>query len=200
MHPLTLDDLLPADEYLGQRGELSRSHARYLDRYRRVRIGPKVALLFENRQTLWFRAQELLRVLRLREPARVQRQLDWYNRLLPARGSLQAALLLDVPEGPEALRELERWQGLRGDSVRLCVGDQAIPGLLLTDRPEDHALGAAHWIAFPVTAEVRELLGDPRVHARFEVEHGDYRHESASLADDVRQSLLDDLRYTERAA
>ena len=57
MEALTADDLLPLDEYAGRRRELFASHARYLDRYRRVRLGPRVTLLFENRQTLWFRAQ-----------------------------------------------------------------------------------------------------------------------------------------------
>ena len=59
--------------------------------------------MFENRQTLWFRVQEILRIARLAEPARVQRELDLYNRLLPGRGRLQAALLLTVDDG--------RWGG-----------------------------------------------------------------------------------------
>src|SRR5438128_6685602 len=103
MRPLTLDDLLPLNEYAGRRGEFFEAHGRYLDRYRRVRIGSSVTLLFENRQTLWFRLQEVLRVARLSEPARVQQELDLYNRLLPRRNRLQAALLLKVDE--QHLRE-----------------------------------------------------------------------------------------------
>ena len=84
MNALTLDDLLPLDEFAGRRREFFETHARYLDRYRRVRIGPKAALLFSNRQTLWFQVQEVLRVARLAEPARVRQELDLYNRLLAA--------------------------------------------------------------------------------------------------------------------
>ena len=68
MHPLTLDDLMPLEEYAGKRREFFEAHQRYLDRYRRVRVGPQAALLFENRQTLWFRLQEVLRVARLADP------------------------------------------------------------------------------------------------------------------------------------
>src|SRR4051812_32377967 len=71
MNGLTLDDLLPLHEYAGRRREFFEAQGRYLDRYRRVRVGPRVTLLFENRQTLWFRLQELLRVARLSEPGRV---------------------------------------------------------------------------------------------------------------------------------
>src|SRR5438309_10793223 len=96
MQPLTPDDLLPLEEYSGRRREFFSAHGRYLDRYRRVRIGPRLTLLFENRQTLWFRLHEVLRVARLSEPGRVQRELDLYNRLLPRRDRLQAALLLRI--------------------------------------------------------------------------------------------------------
>ena len=61
MRPLTYDDLLPLEDFAGQRRELFEAHIRYVDRYRRVRFGPRLALIFENRQTLWFRVQEILR-------------------------------------------------------------------------------------------------------------------------------------------
>src|SRR5262245_24391158 len=68
MRPLTLDDLVPLAEYVGRRAEFFDAHLRYCDRYRRVRIGPSATLVFENRQTLWFRLQEVVRVARLTEP------------------------------------------------------------------------------------------------------------------------------------
>src|SRR5438105_12065053 len=98
MNGLTLDDLLPLDEYAGRRREFFEAHVRYLDRYRRVRIGPQATLLFENRQTLWFRLQEVLRVARLNDPQRLEQELAIYNRLLPGRDRLQAALLIAVED------------------------------------------------------------------------------------------------------
>src|SRR6516225_802578 len=112
MRPLTLDDLLPLEEYAGRRREFFESLNRYLDRYRRIRIGPRLTLLFENRQTLWFRVQELLRIARLAEPERVQQELDLYNRLLPRRDHLQAALLIDIEDETRLTEELAFWQTL----------------------------------------------------------------------------------------
>src|SRR5262245_21531358 len=96
MRPLTIDDIMSLDEFAGRRRELFQSLTRYLERYRRVRIGPQAALIFENRQTLWFRVQDVLRVARLSEPARVQEELDLYNRLLPGPACLQAALIVST--------------------------------------------------------------------------------------------------------
>ena len=76
MKALTLDDLLPLDEYAGRRREFFEAHGRYLDRYRRVRIGPRLTMVFENRQTLWFRLQEVLCIARLNQPSLVQQELD----------------------------------------------------------------------------------------------------------------------------
>src|SRR5436190_18388715 len=121
MKALTLDDLLPLDEFAGRRREFFSAHNRYLDRYRRVRLGPRTTLVFENRQTLWFRVQEILRVARLAEPARVQQELDLYNRLLPGRDCLQAALLIRVDESRLA-EELAPWRELRGEQLALQLG------------------------------------------------------------------------------
>jgi hypothetical protein len=198
MRPLTVDDLLPLDEYAGRRREFFASLGRYLDHYRRVRIGPCLTLLFENRQTLWFRVQELLRVARLAEPAAVERELNLYNRLLPGRDRLQGALLIDIADETRLRDELAEWQTLRGDGMLLRIGDVRFAAELVTCRPEDRCIGAAHWVQFTVPPADRPLLSDMRLSAYVEVTHGSYRHTSAPLSDDVRQSLLEDLQLSDR--
>jgi len=199
MRPLTLDDLLPLDEYAQRRRECFESLARYLDRYRRVRIGPRVTLLFENRQTLWFRLQEVLRIARLTEPARVQEELELYNHLLPGPGQLQAALLIDVGNDGTALTaELNGWDTLQGEALRLRLGQRSVAAQVQSCRPEDRCIGAAHWVQFSLGRAERRLLADLRQPARVEVAHGEYRHDSPPLSEDVRQSLLDDLDLSDR--
>jgi hypothetical protein len=198
MRLLSLDDLLPLKDYAGQRREYFDAHQRYLDRYRRIRIGPALTLVFENRQTLWFRVQEVLRVARLEEPGRVQQELDVYNRLLPRRDRLQAALLISIADESKLTEELSLWAELRGDALRLRVGERDFPAVLITCRPEDRCIGTAHWIQVPIGAADRKLLVDFRQPARFEVRHGNYRHDSPPLGDDVRQSLFEDLQLSDR--
>jgi Protein of unknown function (DUF3501) len=197
MNALTIDDLLPLDDFAGRRREFFEAHARYLDRYRRVRVGPGAALLFTNRQTLWFQVQDLLRVARLADPARVQGELDLYNRLLPTRNRLQAALLLNVDE-TRLMEELAPWRDLRGGDLRLGLGPTQLPANLLTVRPEDQCIGTAHWVQFVLDAPARGLLADLRSPAHVALTCAHYRHESAPLSDEVRQSLLEDLEMSDR--
>jgi hypothetical protein len=200
MEPLTLDDLLPLEEYAGRRREFFAAHLRYLDRYRRVRIGPILTLLFENRQTLWFRVQEVLRVARLAEPARIRQELELYNRLLPGKDRLQAALLIAVSDEGRLREQLAPWQELRGEQLTLHLGPARYPANLLTCRPEDRCIGAAHWAQFVLDADARALLADPRQPAHLAVAVPGYSHDSGPLGEEVRHSLLDDLRLSERAA
>src|SRR5260370_16395506 len=109
MLPLTVDDLLPLEEYAARRKEFFDAQRRYIDRYRRVRIGPRLTLIFENRQTLWFRVQEIMRIARLSLAGEVQQELNLYNRLLPGRNLLQAPLLIEVPDETPLINDLANW-------------------------------------------------------------------------------------------
>src|SRR5262249_19715103 len=139
-----------------------------------------------------------LRVARLAEPARVQQQLDVYNRLLPGRGRLQAALLIEVADEARLAEELEPWQGLRGEHLPLCVGPRHFPADLVTCWPEGGWVGAAHWVQSALGPDGRRLLADFRQPASFACQLPAYRHDSPPLSDEVRQSLLDDLDLSER--
>jgi hypothetical protein len=200
MNRLTHDDLLPLEEYAARRREFFEAHVRYVDRYRRVRVGPRLTLLFENRQTLWFRVQEILRIARLGEPARIQQELDLYNRLLPGRGRLQAALHVLVDDEARLTEELAPWQELRGEELALHVGPARCPANLLTCRPEDRCIGTAHWVQFVLDPAARSLLADFSQPAYFAATLPGYQHQSDPLGDEVRQSLLDDLALSDRDA
>jgi hypothetical protein len=200
MKPLTPDDLLPLPEYSSRRREFFESLQRYVDRYRRVRVGPRLTLVFENRQTLWFRVQEVIRVARLTEPERLREELALYNRLLPGPMCLQAALLIEVRDEARLQEELAPWAGLLGEHLVLHAAAARVPAQLLTARPEDRCAGAAHWVQFHLGAAERDALADPTRSALFEVTMPAYPHRSPPLSDEVRQSLLDDLSLSDRDA
>ena len=155
-------------------------------------------MLFENRQTLWFRVHELLRVARLSDPLRVQQELDWYNRLLPTRDRLQAALLLETPGADPSPELVAFWRDLSGEHLHLHLGSVALPAVLVTCRPEDRWIGTSHWLELTVPPGVRHRLTEYRKPAYFEVNYRDYVHQSHPLSEAMRQSLMDDLELSDR--
>jgi hypothetical protein len=199
MNPLTMDDVIPFQEYAERRPEFWESHRQYRNRYRRVAIGPKFVLLFENRQTLWFRVQEILRIARVQEPELVQMELDWLNQLLPGRDQLQAAWVLDFADLDQPANERKFWSDLVGDDVQLHVSELSVPARLVTCRPADRVAGTAGWLEFILSTEERELFADFQNPVHLEVTYMDYCHTSGTLSDEVRQSLLEDLELSDRS-
>jgi hypothetical protein len=197
MQPLLVDDLIPLEEYASRRKDFFDAHRRYIDRYRRIRIGPKLTLVFENRQTLWFRVQEVIRVARLADAREVQLELNLYNRLLPGRNLLQAALLIEIDQRQFGA-EIALWRDINGEQLKLNVGNLAEPADLVTCRPEDRAIGTAHWLQFHIDADMRKALANLSLRAFFSFTNETYRHQSDPLSDDFRESLLDDLTLSDR--
>jgi hypothetical protein len=200
MQPLTQDDLLSMPEYLSRRQEFYDAHRRYRERYRRVRVGPRVSLLFENRQTLWFRVQEFLRLARISDRQQIQHHLDWFNLLLPRPNRLQTAFVLDIDDEAHWYREFDYWRDLKGQHVRLWLDDESVTAGIITARHEDRSLGIAHWLEFPIGDDVRMRFADTTCAIRFEVDYKRYTCYSAHLNDDVRDSLIDDVDVASRAA
>jgi hypothetical protein len=196
MLPLTVDDLLPLEEYAGRRQEFFDSHRRYLERCRRVRIGPRLTLIFENRQTLWYRVQEVVRIARLADRREVQQELNLYNRLLPGQDRLQAALLIEINDPTQLMRELAPWKHLSGEHLQLRAGEETGHATVVTCRPEDRCIGTAHWVQFTLSAELRGQLATFDVPAHFAFDNGHYQHQSPLLTETLRQSLLDDLELS----
>lgn len=195
MKPLTLEEFTAPEAFSQWRDNHFEEHFRYLHRCRRIRVGPAVTAVFENRQTLWFRVQELVRVARLTDAGRVQAELSWYNRLLPKRNQLQAAVWVAEPgkrPGPnlDAVR-LALLEGRFG--FRSVFGDEILADRL-TDRVGDRVIGFAHWFEFHFTPNNREAFEDSSYRWALFVESDNYKHESLPLDPDVHASLLEDLR------
>ena len=71
--------------------------------------------------------------------------------------------------------------------------------MLVTCRPEDRCIGAAHWVQFPIDC------GQPGIAHRLppaglfrHADVPDYRHESGFLSEEMRQSLFEDLQMSDK--
>ena len=166
---------------------------------RRVSVGDNLTFLFENRDTVLFQIQEMVRTERIVDEARIQEEIDAYNALLPGPGELSATLFIEIPElsrmgNEEVRRTINRFQGLDRDGVGLRLGDRPpIPARFEEGHSKEEKMAAVHYVRFPVPAEAQALLADPRQRVRLVVNHPNYRAE-AELPAATRAELLADLR------
>src|SRR5438132_13058966 len=97
MTAMTPDALTFVEEFADETAADSELQFQYLDRYRKVPVGPSVTLVFENAKTLNFRVHEVQTLQRVYPPATVRRMLDWYASLLPAADRVSAAVQVRRP-------------------------------------------------------------------------------------------------------
>jgi hypothetical protein len=117
---------------------------------------------------------------------------------LPTQNLLQAAFLIEIADAAQLGAELAPWRTLTGDQLTLHVGAYMNAAHLVTCRPEDRAIGAAHWVHFQLTPDARRVLGNFSQRAFFHFDNDSYRFSSELLSDDFRQSLMDDLLLSDR--
>lgn len=111
MRQLTRDDLLSLERYAAERAQF-RARAIAHKRARTLHLGAHATLLFEDRLTVQYQVQEMLRVERIFEAAGIDGELEAYNPLVPDGRNLKATLLFEYPDEAERRRELAMLGGI----------------------------------------------------------------------------------------
>ena len=124
MKPVTRDELWSLERYEAERAVVRAEVISEKER-RRFEVGDHITFLFENRRTVWYQVQEMLRTERIFEAAGIQHELDTYNELVPGAGELTATLLIQFTDTAERDRRLVELVGF-DDHVHLVAGDRRI--------------------------------------------------------------------------
>jgi len=193
MNSLTPQDLLPSFEYEQQR-EQFRSQIIALKQRRRISVGPLITLVFENRETLRFQTQEMIRVEQILDPDKVQEELDVYNALMPGSGELSATLLIEITEQDRMKEWLDVFMGLdHGETVAIRAGTEQVFGEFEGGHSHETKISAVHFVRFKPTASMTAAFADLHVPVALTVHHHVY-HAEASVPGSLRDEWLKDLR------
>ena len=164
---------------------------------RRVHLGEALTFLFENRETVLFQIQEMVRTERIVDDAKVQEEVDAYNALIPAAGELSATLFIELQDlhlmnNDQVKDAVNRFQGIDREGVYLAIGDQSrIPARFEEGHSKEEKMAAVHYLRFVVPPGAASLLAAGGA-ARVVVDHPRYQAESP-LSEPVRAELLKDL-------
>jgi hypothetical protein len=189
--PLRLEEIAGLEAYAEVRDDYRRALIAYKQR-RRLAVGEQVTLLFEDRETLRFQVQEMLRVEQIDDASRVQHELDVYNQLMPGERELSATLFVEIAEASRIRPELDRLIGI-DEHVALRVGARRIRATFDPKQMEEERISAVQYIRFALEAGDVDALADARVPAAIAIDHPNYAHEAA-LEGALRESLASGLR------
>jgi Protein of unknown function (DUF3501) len=196
MKKILLSDLKNIAEYEKVR-ERMRAEVIELKKRRRVHAGENLTFLFENRETVIFQVQEMMRTERIVEDDKIQAELDAYRVLLPGQGELSATLFIEILDlfklsQAEVRATVNRFQGLDRDGVELRVGAHRVKARFEGGHSKEEKMAAVHYLRFPVSGEARAAFADPEADVRLVVDHPNYQAQ-APLPPAVRRELLADL-------
>ncbi|UVT16189.1 MAG: DUF3501 family protein [Nitrospira sp.] len=193
MKTITFGDVIPHDEYERQR-EAFRAKIIELKRRRRLSIGPLITVVFENRETLQFQIQEMIRTERIVDPLKVQDELDVYNALLPHPNELSATLLIEITDEATIKEKLDQFMGLdHGETVAITAGGEEAFGEFEGGRSHETKISAVHFVRFQPTASMRVAFADLTQPVTIRVNHGGY-HQEVPVSGSMREEWLADLR------
>ncbi|HEY1695603.1 MAG TPA: DUF3501 family protein [Polyangiaceae bacterium] len=160
MKPIERGEILGLAEYEQVR-ERFRGRVIEAKKRRRVVVGPKVSVVFENRDTVLLQIQEMLRTERITRADAVQHELDTYNELLPGQNELSCTLMVEIADKAErdaflaAAKGLEKHVWLVAGSLRM--GARSIERGLGLDGVADRTT-AVHYLKFSVPARLSVAL------------------------------------------
>ena len=193
MHHLQASDLLSLEEYHRQRPEF-RSRIMAHKKLRQVAIGPNATLYFEDRLTIQYQIQEMLRIEKVFEADGIEDELEAYNPLIPDGSNWKATFMIEVPDEQERRGKLVELKGIENDVWVRIDGFEPVFASADEDleRENEEKTSSVHFLRFELTpAMVEAARNGAGVGAG--ITHSAYTQQLEPLPENIRLSLLGDL-------
>jgi hypothetical protein len=193
MPKLTRSDLFSLEKYAEVRPKF-RAEVMAHKKNRQVQIGPNATLYFEDRLTMQYQVQEMLRVERIFEAAGINEELEAYNPLIPDGSNWKATFMLEFPDIEERRAALQRLRGIETHAwVQVADFDRVRP---IADedleREDATKTSSVHFLRFELTPEMVKAVKQGAAIV-MGIDHPEYRYTVEALPDAVRESLAKDL-------
>jgi hypothetical protein len=193
MQKLTPDDLMTLERYARARAAF-RTRVIAHKKVRKLGVGPNTTWLFEDRLTIQYQVQEILRTEKIFEHEGIVEELEAYNPLIPDGRNWKVTLLIEFPDPatrPAALARLKGiedrcWVQVADFSRVFAIADEDL------ERENEEKTSSVHFLRFELSdAMVAALRGGARLSAG--IDHANYTHAADSLPAGLREALIADL-------
>ena len=193
MEKLTRSDLYSLEQYAENRTEI-RAQVMQHKKNRVVHVGPSATIYFEDRQTIQYQIQEMLRVERIFEASGIEEELEAYNPLIPDGSNWKATFMIEEPDVDrrrELLSELvgiedRVWVRVDGNEQVFAIADEDL------ERETESKTSSVHFLRFELSDKMVTDLGQGAA-LGIGIEHRNYSHEVEPVAASIRDALIADL-------
>jgi len=192
MNKLLVSDLLSLERYARERPAF-RTKVLEHKRARQVAVGPHTTWLFEDRLTVQYQVQEMLRAERIFEPEGIEEELSAYNPLIPDGQNWKATLLIEFPDEQQRRRELAQLKGIEDRCWVQVSGHDRVFAIADEDleRENEEKTSSVHFLRFELTPPmITDLQGGAGL--GIGIDHDHYRYSLEPVSAATRRSLTAD--------
>ena len=192
MKKLTRNDLYSLEKYAELRSQF-RSQVMAHKQNRQVAIGPNATLYFEDRLTMQYQVQEMLRIERIFEADGVNQELAAYNPLIPDGSNWKATFMIEFPDVDERREALKRLKGVENRVWAQVAGFEPVRPQVDEDleRADAEKTSAVHFLRFELTSEMVKAIKQGAAVA-MGIDHPDYSYRVDPIPRATRDSLAQD--------
>ncbi len=193
MQKLQKEDLYSLEQYSELRADF-RDKVIEHKRNRRLPLGTNATLYFEDKLTMQYQVQEMLRIERIFEATGINEELDAYNPLIPDGSNWMATFMVEFPDEEERRAMLTHLVGIE-DKVWMQVGDgEKIRPIADEDleRSDEQKTSAVHFLRFELDEKQVKVLKDGATLSAG-IDHENYQVDVSRVAENIRDALIGDL-------
>jgi hypothetical protein len=189
---ITRSDLMSLEQYAEKRPEF-RQQVLAHKKYRQVMLGPNATLYFEDRLTLLYQIQEMLRIEKVFEADGINEELEAYNPMVPSGRNFKATFMIEYTDQEMRAVQLEKmvgiedlvWMQVNGFDKVWAIADEDL------DRSTETKTSAVHFMRFEMSDAMADALKNS-AEWLIGVQHPVYTYE-LDVDGATRDSLLNDL-------
>jgi hypothetical protein len=191
MKPIEFSDVKNIYEYEKVREDF-RKEVIAAKKVRRIRLGDKMTLVLENRNSVLFQIQEMLRVERIVTDEAVQHEINTYNQLVPGDNEISGTLLIDITEKALIKPVLDSLVGLNKNMFFLRTDTNETPAIFDEGQAEDERISAVQYVKWKLTDGDIRSIKDMSKEVAIVCKHPNYSFVHI-LTPEQRQAVIDDL-------
>ncbi len=192
MNKLAHTDLMTLEQYARERPTF-RTRVIAHKKARKVPVGPNTTWLFEDRLTIQYQVQEILRTERIFEPEGIADDLEAYNPLIPDGRNWKVTLLVEFADPATRPGHLAKLKGIE-DRCYVQVADFARVYAIADEdleRENETKTSSVHFLRFELSdAMVAALRSGAKLSVG--IDHANYAHANDALPETTREALLAD--------
>ena len=158
MKPIGRSEILDYITY-GEQREAIRGSALRAKSLRRILVGEYFTFLFENRETVRYQIQEMMRIEHIVKEDDIQHELGTYNELIHPKGTIGCTLLVGIDDEAERDVKLQEWMGLNEHIYAKLPDGTLVRPTWDPRQVGDTRLSSVQYLSFAIGDEAPNAIG-----------------------------------------